>query len=579
MSISKSIKIISTLALSAVVLSACGKDDDSATGGDPVDMSSVAILEYIPADSPYVFTSLAPLPDDVMDTLEPKLDRVLASYRTILSQLVGEVRDDASEAEARRVGAFVNALSKLFSVEGMRSAGITRDSLGAFYGNGLLPVARIQLSDGALFEDMLADIEAEAGGDLLSGVVDGQPYRYFDADKLRVVIAVIDDQAVISFLPSFFEDAQISRALGLTKPARNITETGILEALIEDYDYTNHMVGFIDIPAIVERFVGEPTGLDADLLAFMEGDKPALSDVCKAEIRDVANIAPRIAMGYTGVSSKQFDANIVVEVRDDIAKELQALPTAVPGLGGDAGGLMSFGMSLDVQAARSFIESRVEALENDPYECVHLADLQSTAADMRASLNQPVPPMIYDFKGFLAVIDDIEGLDVATQTPPTSFDGSFLLAMDNARALVAMGAMFSPELAALGLEPGGDPVPLDLPQLQAMGISAFAALTDNALAVSVGDNAEAEVQAVLEGEASNPAPFMSFSVDAGRYYAFLGDAMAIAEPDGSDGGSPEMAAATGEMMSALADLYDRMTVDVYFTANGIEMLATETFKD
>ena len=118
---------------------------------------------------------------------------------------------------------------------------------------------------------------------------------------------------------------------------------------------------------------------------------------------------------------------------------------------------------------------------------------------------------------------------MATQTPPTSFDGTFLLAMDNAPALVSMGTMFSPELAALNLQPDGKPVALELPQLQAMGIAAFAALTDTALAISVGEKADAEVQEALAAEAAKPAPFLSFSMDAARYYSFMSEAVAAGD--------------------------------------------------
>ena len=57
------------------------------------------------------------------------------------------------------------------------------------------------------------------------------------------------------------------------------------------------------------------------------------------------------------------------------------------------------------------------------------------------------------------VIDSIEGLDIATQTPPTSVDGGFLLAMNNAQALVSLGAMFSPEIAGLNLQSDGTVLP------------------------------------------------------------------------------------------------------------------------
>jgi hypothetical protein len=569
-----STKFFAVLAFSALVLAGCSKDEKT---------PDTALLKYVPADTPYVFASLEPLPDDVMDELEPMLDRVLVSYRSVLEEVIVAKEAELTEEQqaskdTQRAKAFVEGLSTLLSVEGMRDAGIARDSLMAFYGNGLLPVMRLGLSDGALFEAAIARLEQQGGDQMPVAEFEGQSYRYFDVEELRILIAVIEDQAVFALVPAAFDDAQTGRALGLTLPDSSIADSTVLQDIISKYDYTNHVVGFVDVAAIAERFVGQPTGLDVDLMALLEDDETELSDVCKAEIRDAAGIVPRMVVGYTSISAKRFDSNLVFELRDDIATGLQALPAVVPGLGGDHGGLMSFGMSLDFKAARSFMEARLDAMEADPFECEHFADVQGGVAQARESLNQPLPPMVYDFKGFVAVIDDIEGLDVTTQTPPTSVDGSFLLAMDNAQGLVAMGAMFSPELAALNLQPGGDPVALDLPQLQAMGISAFAALTDSAVAVSVGEESESEVQGMLDAEGSTPAPFMSFSIDAARYYGFMGEAIAAGDV-GEDAPTPEMKAALQDLMLSVADLYDRMAGDILFTENGIEMHMTETLKD
>jgi hypothetical protein len=578
-----SIKVIPLLAVCAVMLAACSKDEESATPSAAVSAGS-ELLQYVPADSPYVFVTLEPISDDVMDSLEPKLDRVLASYQAVLKEVVAAKMAELSaeeqdSEEAQRVEAFVDEFATLLSVDGMRGAGIARESLGAFYGNGLLPVMRIELSDEALFEAAVARLEERAGHEMPVGEVQGQPYRYFDLEELRIVVAVLGNQAVFAIVPSVFDESQTGRALGLTLPESSIADTSVLQDIISKYDFTNHVVAFIDVPAIAERFVGEPTGLDADLLALMGGDKPQLSDVCKTEIRELAGVAPRMVIGYTGITATQFDSSIVFELRQDIASGLTALATAVPGLGGDRGGLMSFGFSLDIKAAREFMEARLDAMEADPYECEHLAELQAGVASGRQSLNQPVPPMIYDFKGFVAVIDDIEGLDIATQTPPTSVDGGFLLAMDNAQALVAMGAMFSPELAALNLQADGNPVELNLPQLQMMGISAFAALEEGALVLSMGEDAESQVTSMLAADASAPPPFMSFSVDAARYYSFMGEAIAAGDAGADDAATPEMQAAMTEMMQSIADLYDRMSVDVLFTENGIEMHATEILKE
>ena len=198
-------------------------------------------------------------------------------------------------------------------------------------------------------------------------------------------------------------------------------------------------------------------------------------------------------MGYTAISPERFDSQFIVELRDDIATSLTALPAPVPGLGEDTGGLMSIGMSIDVMAMRNFYEARLDALEADPFLCEEFADIQAGVADGRTALQQPVPPMVYDFRGFVGVINDIKGLDMATRTPPTSVDGQFLFAMDNAPALVSLGAMLSPELAGLDLQPDGEPVQLDMPQAQMLGGDVFVAMTDDALALSLNDAGATDV--------------------------------------------------------------------------------------
>ncbi|MDH3553926.1 MAG: hypothetical protein OER22_15040, partial [Gammaproteobacteria bacterium] len=479
----------------------------------------------------------------------------------------------------QRANAVVDELMTLMSIEGMRSAGLGRDATGVLYGNGLLPVVRVQLSDGALFEDALSRLESEAGEKLPVAEIGGNSIRYFDADQVKILLGVINDQAVFTVAPASFDDAQLGEVLGLKLPAKSIADSGALQKIAKDYGFTNHYVGYFDFQAIADRFVGEASGLDAELLALIDYDPAELSSVCRAEIRAVAGIAPRMVLGYTDIDKDKLDSTVVIELRDDIAAGVQTLPAAVPGLGGDKGALMSFGMSIDMKAAREFLEARLDAMEAKPFECEYFADLQAGVAGGRQALNQPVPPMVYDFKGFLAVIDEIEGLDVATQTPPTSIDGSFLLAMNNAEALIAMGAMFSPELASLNLQADGNPVPLELPQMQAMGIAAFAAMNENALAISVGEDSESELDGLLGAAASDPSPFMSFSMDAARYYGFLGEAMAADGDDKENAPTAEMQAAMQEVMAAVANVYDRMSVDVRFTERGVELISSVTLQD
>ena len=410
--------------------------------------------------------------------------------------------------------------------------------------------------------------------------IEGGGYRFVDLDKLRLVIAILENQVVVTLVPSSFDEQETASAIGLTPPETSIADTGQLAQLAAEYGFTPHYIGFVDVSAITASFIDPQTGVNAALLSMGQADNAELSESCKQEIRSIAETAPRLVMGYTQVNAERLDSAFIVELREDIAAGLAMLPAPVPGLGSDQGGLMSFGLSLDMQGARDFVEKRVAALEAEPLECAQFAGIQQMVAGMREGLNQPVPPIVYDFKGFLAVIDKLEGLDLASQTPPEAVEGRFLLAIDNAQALVALGAMFSPELAQLDLNPDGAPVALDLPQTQGMGIAAFAAMTENAVAIATGEGADAGLQSMLTADTTEPSPFLSFSMDAARYYAFLGEAVAVAEDDESEAATPpELKAAVQEIMTAVASLYDRMTALVFLTSNGIEIRSSVSLKD
>lgn len=578
--VSNKIFLVTAIALTALV--ACS-DSDEKGGNTAAFAAADSLLSYVPADSAYVLANIAPLPEDVMDKLEPQIDRILQSYEVLLQEIVvmasKEAAEEGADAEdAQKALAVVGELSSLMSIDGLRGAGIESDSKAVIYGNGLLPVMRLELSDGALFEAALARIEESAGEKMDVATISGSPVRYIEAEDMKVLVAVLDKQVVVSIAPGSFSDEQLSVLLGFTAPASNITSTDVLQSITSKYGYDDYFVGYVDFVRIVEIMTGGGSGLDAVLMA--EADySDDMSAVCRAEIRELAGIAPRMVMGYTGITTERFDSQIVFEMREDIAEGLQTWPTAVPGLGGDPGGLMSFGMSIDVMAVREFYEAQLDAMEDDPFECEDLADLQAGVAQGRMALQQPMPPMVYDFKGMVGVIQDIEGLDMAAQTPPTSVDGQFLFAMDNAPALVSLGTMMSPELAGLNLQPDGEPVLLDLPQAQMLGGDVYVAMTDDAVAMSVGDGAEDELGDMLSADAEENGTFFSFSMDAARYYSFIGEAMASADQDDDSPMSPKFNAAMQDMMLAIAEIYDRMSVDVRFTDDGIVIDSGVTLGD
>lgn len=569
-------RIRTLFALSLVALVAgCGDDEPAVTDFAGVD----GILGYVDADTPYVFATLEPLPEDLYEKLEPRTDEILDAYRRILRLSLtealeeGDLEVEGADADPERLVNLVDRLVSLLSSEGMEGAGMSRESDFALYGVGLLPVMRISLEDVAAFERTLAEFETEAGGEMQTATLGSLEYRYAGDDNVRAVVGVVDDYMVAAVVPAGLSEDGLRRVFGLTRPEQSIASSGKLAAVADTYGYTTG-AGLMDIAGIVELFLEAPTGVNAELFSLVDYQPAALSDVCKSEIRAVAGIAPRLVSGYTEISAERMTSNTVLELRSDIAAGVKGFAAPVPGLGHDHGGLVSFGMSVDLQAAREFYQGRLDAMEAEPYECELLAGLQGSVAQGRAMLQQPLPPVAYGLKGFIAVVDDIKGMDIENRQPPTELDMRFLLATDNAPALVAMGSMFSPELAQLNLQPNGEAVRFVSPQMQPPVEEAWVAMTDSSLSLAVGANGESQATSLIEAEAGDPPPVFGMSMDAGRYYEFIGKAAAMRD-EGEDE-SPEMQEAVQDLMNAFADLIDRVSINVVLTDRGVELPAETT---
>jgi hypothetical protein len=544
------------------------------------------LLQYIPADTPYVIAFTRPLPDDLVDRMEPAMDETLSAYRSMIEFMLGEAEAELEKEQAagddeapmdeeqfQRFEAVMTELMAMMSVQGLREAGIGRDALFAFYGDGLLPVVRIALTDGDKFDQAIARFEEQAEATLETAEIRGLPYRYVELDgKARVIIATPDDDAIIAVVPTDYGESRLALTLGLEKPRNSLYRSKELRKIAKEYDFTDHAVGFFDIELIAASLLSDPSPRNAELFALMEYDPSQLDDTCKAEFAELAGVVPRVVMGYTGVGDRQIEGAMIVELREDIAAGLATLPAAVPGLGRDPGGLFSFGFSLDPMALRTFYEARLDAMEEDPFQCAALAELQASTAQGRQALAKPLPPVVYNFRGMMASIQDIQGFDMSAKRPPESIDAGILFVVENAQDLVNMAALMSPQVAALNLLPDGKSRRLDLPELGEMAEKAFAALSSGAMSISVGEGAAQKAEAMLEADVERTSPLMSMSMDAKRYYEFVGQAMM--QEDEPEEGEPtpiEVREAMRDVVLSSGSIYERMFTRVHLTSRGIEV--------
>ena len=136
------------LCVFALSVAACGKSADEKQAASPL-TDTGGLLQYVPADTPYVFGILEPPPDEFMDKIEPKVDRLLAAYSEMLQVAVGETQSEGGgeSGETEKVSAVVDELRSMMSLKSLKDAGVTRDSTLVFYGNGLLPVLRVADAD------------------------------------------------------------------------------------------------------------------------------------------------------------------------------------------------------------------------------------------------------------------------------------------------------------------------------------------------------------------------------------------------------------------------------------------------
>jgi len=571
-----------TIALALSAATSCSKSAEKEEQGG-LDRS---LLQFVPADTPYLFANPEPLPDDVLDQLEPRFDEMLKAYANVIRTVVDAELEKAEEEgstekdEAARMDALGAEFSSLMTIEGLRSAGIGRESTMVFYGDGLLPVLRMRLTDKALMENTISRLEEKAGAKMATALVGKQSYRYAGDDEGQIVLALIENDLVVTLLPANHTEDLLKSALGLTKPKKSIADSGELHDIAVENNFQNNYLLLVDATRIAATFLDEQSGSNAELLALMEFDPSTITDVCKAEIRELAAIAPRMIAGYTEFSTEQVSSRLIIELRKDIAEGLSTLVAPVQGLGLTKGGLFSFGFSLDVLAARAFYSARLDAMEADPFECEDFAELQAGVAQGREMLKQPIPPIAYSVKGFLGVVDALEGMDIAAQKPPTSVDASFLISTDNPQGLLAMGSMFSAELAALNLQPDGKPAKVELPPVSPAIKESFVAMTDSSLVISVGEGGADRIVELLDKGFEDPAPFMSMFMDTSEYYSFVADSMMQAQSDDPEQQMPpEVKEAMSNLMRTMEGWFGETSVKVNFTERGVEIPSTVEFAE
>ena len=550
-----------------LALAGCDRSTDDTSSAFTDDSG---ILKYVPSDSAYAFVRLAPVPDE-FDERFAEINAATVAYNEVMMGEIASAIGDSEGSEAIRQA--MDLAQELSSPGGMERIGLDTDAQLAVYSVNLVPVMRTSVKDAAAFAAKLDEIQDGFDFPAEEGKIGDVSYKYFEADGFRLVWMLSDPDLVVTISHADAGDDALSAQLGITLPDENIADAGTLSSIAADYGYTEHGIGYIDSLQVVDGMLN-PVGLIQSLSAE-EPWQDELPPVCRDEIRaSVANV-PRMVAGVTKLDETGAEGSFVIELREDMASDLQGLTAAVPGLGLASDALMSGGFSFNAKVARSFLEKRLAEMTENPFECEFFQASNAGVDQAQEFLErQPLPPTLYDFRGVYAQLDGIDLEQIMADKSPESAQVDMILAMKNPESLTAMATMFLPEFAALGIAPDGELREIPNGALNPTGMSVWVAMTDERIGMSMGEGAESRLATVMAMAPNPDAPLTGLNLNAGAYFALVSDMMTAIPADENETAVDAM----GEMMDALGRVYDRLDLSVDIHEKGIVFTSGVTFK-
>jgi hypothetical protein len=506
------------LGFAGVMLASCGHKDKDAP------------LAFVPADTPYVVANLDIMDDATRGALLAQADAQLPSQ---LAQL-----DATAERLARKDpdGArLLRALRTEFNGKTIETfaqgAGLNLKGYSAFYGLGLAPVLRFQLSDPGAFEGFVGRLETAYGKKLDVANVDKQSYRKyaFPASGTEVVLATVNKQAVAALLPANAAPAMLRQALGLDRPQKSLQDDGRLTTLAKAKGYQKWLVGELDLTRALplaisgqDPLVGAIQKAHAEAIAAKTGEPIATqlqtSPSCATDAARIAARVPAVSFGYTKLDAKHQNVRFDVTLADDISKAFAGLKVELPGLGSAGAAPFDLSVALPVSNVRTFWLAQADAVAAKPFSCPSLTDLNDSFAKLGPAMQKAAIPPFGDMLGLRIALDSLApGKDAGLPT----FTGRLVLGTSNPEGLLAMGQVMVPALAQLKPAHDGKPLPLPKEMAGMLGQPAWIAMGEKALALGVGAGEDARLSDTLKDPVGDAGQMGRMHISGAMYLSWL----------------------------------------------------------
>jgi hypothetical protein len=502
------------LGLASIMLAACAHKDKNAP------------LAFVPADTPYVVANLDVLDDKTRQALLARADTQLpsqvAQLDAMATQLAG--KDPAGASVLRAFSAeFKGRTIEAFA----RNAGLDLKGYSAFYGLGLAPVLRVELSDPKAFGGFVGRLEAAYGKKPDVASIGPQSYSRFPfvASGTQLILATVGKQAVMALLPADAPPAMLRQALGLDRPRESLQDDGRLSKLAKAKGYRKWLVGDLDLTrALPLAMGGQDPLLQAILKAHAEAESARTGEpvanqlqtppACSVEAGRIAARVPAVSFGYTQLGARHQDVRFDVALADDITQAFAGLKVALPGLGAAGTAPFDLSIALPVAQLRSFWSAQADAVAAKPFTCPALVGLNEAFASLGPAMQKAAIPPFGDMLGLRIALDTF-----AAGGPngiPT-FTGRLLIGTNNPAGLLAMGQMMVPALAQLKPASNGTPLALPKNMSATFGQPAWIAMGEKALALGVGAGEDGKLGDTLKAPGGDAGQMSRMHLSGAMY--------------------------------------------------------------
>jgi hypothetical protein len=299
-------------------------------------------------------------------------------------------------------------------------------------------------------------------------------------------------------------------------------------------------------------------------------------------VHGIIDNASRITAGTTVLSTTAIAYQYRVETPATLADQLIKLAARIPAADALSTRVLDLAFGIRFGAVRDFLLEQANAIAQNPYRCEFLRDLNSRAEQALVQLNQPMPPFVNNFQGLRVSLDEIT---LSQGGLPAGARGHVALHVEQPEMFLGMAQMFLPDLAALGLKAGEPPLRLPESLLPVPGLVAFAAMSGEAIGLSLGDGEEAGLEAYLDRAAGPQGMFLSVSYDSAAYLEYTERLTADMSGDKSGDAGKDAAYGTrgAEAVAQVArqvfrDMADRSLTTLQFGPDGLVIDGRMTFK-